>query len=384
METTLFGGPPEIGNVLKLGTGQIGFMNTFAYPLFEAVCDILPAMQFTVREISNNKGIWEGKIEQIKRDSGARQTLEGFVSPRTQSPAPPHQLHETLPHVAAPILAGEIIPVPLKESGRSSTASTSHTQLVHDPTSVGSTTNPITYALPLTDSPPNETSRSSSGASKEANIKPTLQARRSSNTVPSQLHLNFAGLDEPLPSTTGSENAPSQERRTSRQRPFTASVLMSSPPQVGGFTQDFSSSTNDSQSRQDWRGQFAPRGHCPPSSGRTSNPTNHDRMSLTTSGTRTHSSTMTAVSPITQATSFLTVDSSEQSFSADSDTRPTSASMPAVLNFNGMYDRRGSEDKTIMTSVSPNGVSEHPQNIRRRRSRLRLAFWRKKSPSRER
>ncbi|KAF2709447.1 HD-domain/PDEase-like protein [Pleomassaria siparia CBS 279.74] len=59
----LFGGPPVRDNLIKLGESQIGFMNIFARPLFEAVADILPAMRYAVDEILTNKDIWESKIE---------------------------------------------------------------------------------------------------------------------------------------------------------------------------------------------------------------------------------------------------------------------------------------------------------------------------------
>src|SRR6266702_8507919 len=64
----LFGGPPVRDNIIKMGESQIGFMNIFARPLFEAVADILPAMQFSVEEILGNMSIWEKKIEE-ERDS---------------------------------------------------------------------------------------------------------------------------------------------------------------------------------------------------------------------------------------------------------------------------------------------------------------------------
>ena len=60
----LFGGPPVRDDLIKLGESQIGFMNIFARPLFEAVADIMPGMQFAVDEILTNKSVWEKKIEQ--------------------------------------------------------------------------------------------------------------------------------------------------------------------------------------------------------------------------------------------------------------------------------------------------------------------------------
>ncbi|KAL1613000.1 3',5'-cyclic-nucleotide phosphodiesterase [Paraconiothyrium brasiliense] len=62
----LFGGPPVRDDIIKLGESQIGFMNIFARPLFEAVADILPAMRYAVDEILANKAIWEKKISDEK------------------------------------------------------------------------------------------------------------------------------------------------------------------------------------------------------------------------------------------------------------------------------------------------------------------------------
>jgi hypothetical protein len=90
METTLFGGPPELGNMLKLANGQIGFMTIFAHPLFSNVADIIPAMRFAADEILTNKGVWftraehEKKLQLVKKGTGAGDG--GAISPRTQSP----------------------------------------------------------------------------------------------------------------------------------------------------------------------------------------------------------------------------------------------------------------------------------------------------------
>ena len=91
IETTLFGGPPELGNVLKLANGQIGFMTIFAHPLFANVSDIIPAMHFAADEILTNKGVWFTKAEHEKRREALRRESheggQGAVSPRSQSPA---------------------------------------------------------------------------------------------------------------------------------------------------------------------------------------------------------------------------------------------------------------------------------------------------------
>ena len=67
MPSCLFGGPPVRDDMIKLGESQIGFMNIFARPLFEAVTDVLPAMGFAVDEILTNKSIWDAKIDQEKQ-----------------------------------------------------------------------------------------------------------------------------------------------------------------------------------------------------------------------------------------------------------------------------------------------------------------------------
>jgi 3',5'-cyclic-nucleotide phosphodiesterase len=90
METTLFGGPPELGNMLKLANGQIGFMTIFAHPLFANVADIIPAMGFAAAEILTNKGVWFTRAEHeklkevVKKGTGSGDG--GAVSPRSQSP----------------------------------------------------------------------------------------------------------------------------------------------------------------------------------------------------------------------------------------------------------------------------------------------------------
>lgn len=90
METTLFGGPPELGNMLKLANGQIGFMTIFAHPLFANVADIIPAMSFAAEEILTNKGVWFTRAEKekmrqvIKKGTGVGDG--GSVSPRSLSP----------------------------------------------------------------------------------------------------------------------------------------------------------------------------------------------------------------------------------------------------------------------------------------------------------
>jgi 3',5'-cyclic-nucleotide phosphodiesterase len=92
MPSCLFGGPPVREDVIKLGESQIGFMNIFARPLFEAVTDILPAMRFAVDEILTNKAVWERKIDEERQKKRKNKSMNlglltsGFAVDPTPSP----------------------------------------------------------------------------------------------------------------------------------------------------------------------------------------------------------------------------------------------------------------------------------------------------------
>ena len=49
--TSLFGGPPELGNFIKKAKGQVGFMDIFGLPLFDGVTDILPDLALSLIHI---------------------------------------------------------------------------------------------------------------------------------------------------------------------------------------------------------------------------------------------------------------------------------------------------------------------------------------------
>ncbi|KAF1832752.1 HD-domain/PDEase-like protein [Decorospora gaudefroyi] len=93
MPSCLFGGPPVREDMIKLGESQIGFMNIFARPLFEAVTDLLPAMRFAVDEMLTNKSIWEKKIdeERQRKRKASNMNMElltpGFAVDASPSPS---------------------------------------------------------------------------------------------------------------------------------------------------------------------------------------------------------------------------------------------------------------------------------------------------------
>ncbi|OAL71056.1 hypothetical protein A7D00_4718 [Trichophyton violaceum] len=61
--TSLFGGPPELGNFIKKAQGQVGFMDIFGLPLFDGVTDILPDLAFAANTIRSNRFIWAKLME---------------------------------------------------------------------------------------------------------------------------------------------------------------------------------------------------------------------------------------------------------------------------------------------------------------------------------
>jgi 3',5'-cyclic-nucleotide phosphodiesterase len=400
METALFGGPPELGNMLKLGNGQIGFMNTFAYPLFDSVTDLLPRMGFTVQEISANRSIWSMKVDQQKKKQALIRTdttfSEGWVSPRSQSPA--RRGHSQTdgaddeyfpPQAKTP---SRWVPEQPPDSRRSSNASASHlvpggTGTPKDQSRRSSLQSP--FGLPLVSSTPEMISRRSSGAFPGANLAPPpLQARRSSNTVPSsQLQLNDGAggalaQNGQYSSGAGGENE-STPRSSNADRDVFAAVVLTNPGRSGvASAPDLMTEESNRRAPESRRfGHQSPFQNC--STGRISLPSSssHTRDSQATSGTRALSSVMTPVSPSTQATSFLTVDSDDKSFqNMGVDSRPHSASMPVV--FDPERGRIAAEKNGVRTSVLGNGaIGEPGRSVPRRRSRLKLAFWRKKPSS---
>jgi 3',5'-cyclic-nucleotide phosphodiesterase len=125
MPSCLFGGPPVREDVIKLGESQIGFMNIFARPLFEAVTDILPAMRFAVDEILTNKSVWERKIdeERQKKRKNKSMNLGLLTSGFAVDPSPsPLSGSPTKPAVKIPLSAIKTIS-PEEAARRGSTGS---------------------------------------------------------------------------------------------------------------------------------------------------------------------------------------------------------------------------------------------------------------------
>lgn len=106
METALFGGPPNLDDFVKKANGQIGFMNIFALPLFDGVTELLPDMAFAANEIRCNQGMWKRLIDREKakelpaeerpteEDIAKKEKAEGYYTMDSSSKPPPESWKE--------------------------------------------------------------------------------------------------------------------------------------------------------------------------------------------------------------------------------------------------------------------------------------------------
>ena len=425
--TTLFGGPPELGNITKLATSQIGFMNIFAGPLFEAVADILPGMGFAVEEIRANHTVWKRKIEAERNSqqciSEAEKYLtEGFQSPRSGSPdrfvsRPADLSHpEGLPaNGSSPALPTEVpmstsSPLPNLDSRRSSLGSlsalradASSTSRSRDPSRRSSLGHTFPCSSPVQD--PVSLSRRSSGASPAANVPSQLSAmRRSSNTVPSQLQLNIVGFAaalspsgrsaafdnvRPRPASVDTPSH-SDQCRTSNVEPVAIPGRYDSTASIRDDTVD-DAGTSSSHSLSPFYQHFSrPIAH---HHSIVSSPNRYstfsscqDRYSDSASGAFTTSSHALPSSPTdTQATSFFT-DGSDVGTGDDATYLvpeiPHHDALNAVSGFNlgtdGVDERDSDEVKPHATLTNGHSVIGE-RVIGRKGSRFRLDFWRRRA-----
>lgn len=429
--TTLFGGPPDLDDSTKLANSQIGFMNIFARPLFEAVTDVLPAMVFAVDEMKENQGLWKRKIDKASASRGPRKpkkkySSEDFLSPRSGSPNPaaiqPELSHpEGLPASHSLSLVPTLQSISqnfdtLRESRRGSAGSITHLIGVPESSSPYQSPNmsrrsslglPLGYGSPRHDS--TSFSRRSSGAFPGANLSSPNLTRRSNNSLPSQLQLGLG--PEPVmhasPVVPSNENVQPLERASEDTLSGTRSGDLSLHDReilpVGG-----GGDTNHHRVSKGGDSDHIPSHHHSPNSGHQS--TRHTHVSGTgpisvnssrnrnSSGAHTSLTQSMPYSPTgTLATSFLTVDSDEKSFHGGGEDRcsPAARRMPDVVD----AERPGSGHKrlskpgreehmstggrdVVSTSVANGGVSTgHGAGDRvltRKGSRFRLDFWRKR------
>ena len=422
--TTLFGGPPELGNLIKLADSQIGFMNIFARPLFEGVTKILPAMGFAVDEMKANNEIWDEKIKQESvmggPKTGNRKTMsENSLSPRSESPSrsssQPELSHpEGLP--ASRVTSGTPVPSgnpqrPEQSQEKSPASGLSDPTPFESPSlsprsqSQGSRRSSLGLPTGYISSRPDSTSysRRSSGVYPAVNpLNPSSSTRRSSNTVPSQLQLGAVmdtrsqastsvSTDENVqPRGRGSEEGPwkpnAADSTTATHAPHPdGGVFLATNGGYGGGS-DYMHRGLKSNDTNNYR---SARYTANPSTGQISALPTHNRDS---SGAQTSITQSQPYSPTeTQATSFLTVESDDKNYHNGGDwTSPTHKEMPNLIDVDrpGSGHKFGESDlirsRDVKTSVtngragmSPNGIEGRRPVARRKSSRF-LTFWKKR------
>ena len=405
MESCLFGGPPEIGNMLKLANGQIGFMSLFGLPLFDGMSNILPAMSFAADQISANKKVWldraEEEREKEKAQASSRPT-DGTVSPRSQSPkpddaslearllasqrgtpspgtaAPPYFPHSTLNQVRE----GSA----LKESHHPSMGNIGSMEKDTPPISPGTHMPKMSDIAAITSAP-----RRPSGVLADAPVQSisSLQARRTSNTDPnSQLHLSGV-YDGTTTTTEGSTPATSQRDGSSEnERP---KGQISSPTSMDDQTPSASISNRGTKgtSPSSAPNSLPPRVERHTASAPADLPHNthhheqHGSSGVDECSKHTMSPIMTPAS--TKATSFLTESADETprqngnvlGFNSTASNESKSNFRTTILGHNSLGWR------SAPPSASGNGTNGHEngmsKTLPRKRSRMRLAFWKKPS-----
>lgn len=102
--------PPVTGSVLALARSQVGFMNLFAFPLFDNLSKVLPEMHFSVEELGINRDKWQAKIQElVPRPSSIKE--EKPASPPPETPEKPALTVLTGPRPLIRTETGRVPPV---------------------------------------------------------------------------------------------------------------------------------------------------------------------------------------------------------------------------------------------------------------------------------
>ncbi|KAJ5086073.1 hypothetical protein N7532_010844 [Penicillium argentinense] len=424
METALFGGPPELGNIYKLATGQIGFMSIFALPLFEGISDLLPQLQFTADHIRRNQAQWQQHANDELRKQGLpiEHRAEITVSPRSHSPAPAVDSDDT---EKAP--QGDKGNAPDDPSSPGSSYSTESENGAYNENNIEPVVSPDTPGpqIEITGSP----------------MGPEVPSRKSSSAMPDLSYFSIPNAPQSIRGSVGTQyQTPLTDTNRAPGDPAVlAAVLYANSATNGGNAptnpnppepDQASETTSDrpSSSRQG-PSQGSQRHHAHhSSSARTSAPSNSNRNSCTrTQSVSTYSNNMAPISPATNVTSFLAVDSgdekrvtddsapqSEIGGPDDASTRPSTSYASVGGDCESSYSRgqgsivdaghsrsedgttkdqksaiNGTRSPTQSTTTGDSIKNESPhgddsrngalRRISKRRSRLRLAFWKRRS-----
>lgn len=409
METALFGGPPELGNIYKLATGQIGFMSIFALPLFEGVSDLMPQLQFTADYIRDNQSLWQQHANDELRRRGL--SVEGpvseAVSPRSTSPVRPTKSNDTVRALAEP-----------EDSPSDPPSGSSEETVIQDGAYNENNIEPV--VSPDTPGPQIEITGTPIG--------PDMSSRKSSSAMP-----DLSYFSRPAPGAHSARTSLADSSAAPADPAVLAAVYYANTASNHGSVSlptepenaADSAAERPSSSRQGPQGSQHHAHHS--SSVRTSGPSSSNRNSCTrTQSISAYSNNMTPISPATNATSFLAVDSGDESKHRisddsspqsdaggpdDSSTRPSTsyashsgdhesssyspdhssgiARSEDGKDYNGALNGNTSHPRS--TSAGESTKHEHPQGnggeqnghgmrrLPKKRSRLRLAFWKRRN-----
>lgn len=431
METALFGGPPELGNIYKLATSQIGFMSIFALPLFEGVSDLLPQLQFTGDHIRRNQAQWQEHANHELRKQGlaVEERTDIAVSPRSHSPAiPAAESGEDTPRAAPADHEAALHGLdPPESSDRTESESRGYNENNIEPVVSPDTSGPQIEITGTPMGPDVTSSRKSSSAMPDLSyfsIQAAPQSARGSCATQYQNPITD--------NTTRPSGDPAVLAAALYANSATNGGNASANAQERDYANDRSSHERPSSSRQG-QPSVPTRHHAHHSSSiRTSGPSNSNRNSCTrTQSVSTHSNNMTPISPATNATSFLQVDSGDEKRVSDdsapqsdlgapddSSTRPSTSYASHVGDQESNYSRSPSFSKDIshprsedehlhdfshpalngtrsptqqstttgesIKNETSQGSPEDSHNsvlrrLPKRRSRLRLAFWKRRN-----
>jgi 3',5'-cyclic-nucleotide phosphodiesterase len=365
--TTLFGGPPELGNITKLANSQIGFMNIFAMPLFEGVSDILPGMKYTVEVMKSNLEIWKGKVVDEKTHNGLnieaeKYTKDGKQSPRSGSPDRLFASTEQLSHPEG-LPASGVTP----QSPQSPPMNTSQ----------GTPDLKPDHSKPAGDvNSPNSLSSNSSQSGLKSSISPLPTVPVSEGLgSPTQIQLTSGHT-----AAAGSgklANGPSASSSTvTNQHTLTENISANNLPKSsigGGYSHrlDKGGDSEAGNSQRSYSGNFSR-----PLSHRHSANTSFARSSAP-SGTPTVASTFVAASPTeSKATSFFdgASDVAVETPEAEDSERPGSGYISTVSGYSSSGRSPHPEGK--FSTPLTNGHTVVGERVVRRK--FRLDFWRKK------
>ncbi|KAJ5712852.1 uncharacterized protein N7483_010033 [Penicillium malachiteum] len=382
METALFGGPPELGNIYKLATGQIGFMSIFALPLFEGVSDLLPQLQFTAEHIRSNKGQWQQHANDELRKQGLRiedSTRDVGVSPRSQSPARSTKINGTEGGEEASSSEENNDKAVVETRYDSPSGSSDETVSQGDVSGAYNENTIEPVVSPDTPGPQIEIT----GTSADPDV---ISSRKSSSAMPDMSYFSYspaatqAATQLATQSVRGSVGASLADYDASpgtdpavlaavfyANSTTTAGGITSVPAGTYGSaerdnTADSAAMERPSSSRQGHGSQHHAH-HT--SSVRTSGPSSSNRNSCTrTQSISAYSNNMTPISPATNATSFLAVDSGDEKRVSDDSTAQSDLGGPddSSTRPSTSYASHTGDQASSSYSQSPGRGSHHSRS----------------------